>query len=76
MLPNLLSSDLDKQEETRMFLCVVCQNLPIPKFTLGAKGLNANSVKLSMCGSCNGLACYNCWQDLLEKVSPSCPKCR
>lgn len=59
-----------------MFLCIVCQNLPIPKFALGPWGvINKNSVKLSMCSSCDGLACFNCWSILLQKENPACPKC-
>ena len=60
-----------------MFLCVVCKNFPIPKFSLGAHGVNRNSIKLSMCDSCNGLACFNCWSDLIcsKEKEPRCPKC-
>ena len=76
MITNLNSSDPEKKKQTRMFLCVVCKNFPIPKFSLGAKGVNRSSIKLSMCDSCNGLACYNCWSDLIgNEKKPCCPKC-
>ena len=57
------------------FLCIICANMDIPKFTLGTDGVKKSSVLIPQCESCDSLACYSCWRDHVKKDSTSCPNC-
>lgn len=48
----------------------------IPKFSLGAEGVKRSSVKLPQCEKCDGLACYTCWKNHLQKDDAVCPGCK
>lgn len=63
------------EQISEQFLCMICGNLVIPGFTLGADGIKKSSIKIPQCQTCNGLACYGCWRVHMRKDTVSCPNC-
>ena len=62
---------------SEQFMCLICKDMVIPKFSIGANGVNRGSIKLPQCESCDGLACYNCWKDHVQnKKNFNCPGCQ
>ena len=45
------------------FLCMICDNMVIPKFTMGKDGVKQESVRIPQCEACDRLACYSCWME-------------
>ena len=73
MMLNLKGPDAMIAEQ---FLCIICDNMVIPKFSLGKDGVKKSSVKIPQCETCDGLACYSCWRDHVKKGNNQCPKCK
>ena len=73
MMLNLRSKDVLVAEQ---FLCLICDNMVIPKFSLGKDGIKKESIKIPQCETCDGLACYNCWKEHTTKQeNAKCPSC-
>lgn len=69
---NLKGSDAMIAEQ---FLCIICDNMVIPKFKLGTEDVKKSSILIPQCEACDGLACYSCWRDHVRKDNTSCPSC-
>ena len=71
--------DLEGPEEgtSRAFLCMICDNMVIPKFCMSKEdGIDVSSLKLPQCQTCEGLACYACWKNYIQKDKhDTCPSC-
>lgn len=58
------------------FLCIHCDNMVIPKFSLDADGVKKSSVKIPQCEACDGLSCYSCHRDYVKAGGKDCPNCK
>ena len=67
---NLRSDDELLRTNAEQFQCIVCNNYPVPQFTLDKHGVKRESVKICQCDSCNGLSCFNCWKTVALKDDP------
>ena len=57
------------------FMCVVCDNLSVPVYTIGKDGVKPESVRVPECENCERMACYVCWRKHILEGDRKCPNC-